>query len=84
MLSEISQTGKYCMISYVESKKYSKLVNKTKKKQAHRHRKQTSGYQWGEGREEGQYRGRGLKKSIVMGLYEIVCETFENCKALWN
>ena len=27
-----------------------KLVNITKKKQAHRYRKQTSGYQWGEGR----------------------------------
>ena len=27
-------------------KKYNKLVNITKKKQAHRHREQTSGYQW--------------------------------------
>ena len=35
MLSEISQTekDKYCMISHVESKKYNKLVNITKKKQ---------------------------------------------------
>ena len=24
------------------------------------YRKQTSGYQWGEGREEGQYKGEGL------------------------
>ena len=39
---------------YVESKKYNKLVNITKKKQAHR--EQTSGYQRGEGRREGQYR----------------------------
>ena len=44
MLSEISQTekDKYCMISLIlESKKYKKLVNITKK--SHRHREQTSG-----------------------------------------
>ena len=34
---------------YVESKKCNKLVNKTKYKQTHRYREQTSGYQWGEG-----------------------------------
>ena len=33
-------------------------MNKTKKKQTHRYREQTSGYQWGEGRGEGQYRGK--------------------------
>ena len=43
----------------MESKKYNKLVNITKKKQTHR--EQTSGSQWGEGRWEGQYRGRGLR-----------------------
>ena len=32
-------------------KTYNKLVNITKKKQTHRYREQTSGYQWGEGRE---------------------------------
>ena len=55
MLSEISQTekDKYCMISHVESKKYKKLVNITKKKQIHRYIEQTSGYQWGEGNGEG-------------------------------
>ena len=31
------------------------------KKQAHRYREQTSGYQWGEGREARQERGKGLK-----------------------
>ena len=36
-------------------------MNLTKKKQTHRCREQTSGYQWGEGGEEGQYRGRGLR-----------------------
>ena len=36
-------------------KKYSKLVNITKKKQIHKYSEQTSAYQWGR---EGQYRGR--------------------------
>ena len=44
----------------MESKKYKKLMNVTKKKQTHRYREQASGYQWGEGRGKGQYRGRGL------------------------
>ena len=44
----------------MESKKYNKLVNITKKKQTQRYRKQTSGYQWGERSGEGQYKGRGL------------------------
>ena len=46
---------------YVESKKYNKLVNITKKKQTHRYREQTSGYQWGERSGEGKGRGRGLR-----------------------
>ena len=41
----------------MESKKYNKLVNITEKKQIHRYREQTSGYQWGEERGEGKYRG---------------------------
>ena len=40
----------------MESKKYNKLVNITKKKQTYRYRKQTSGYQW----DEGQYMGGGV------------------------
>lgn len=44
------------------------------KKQINRWRGQTSGYLWGEGREEGQYRGEGLGgKKVIMGLYEIMC-----------
>ena len=43
----------------MESKKYNKLVNKTKKKQTHRYGEQTSGYQWGVRMGEGQYGGRG-------------------------
>ena len=38
----------------MESKKHNKLVNITKKKQTHRYTKQTSGYQWGEGRDRDQ------------------------------
>ena len=38
----------------MESKKYNKVVNITKKKQTHSYREQTSGYQWGKGRTEGQ------------------------------
>ena len=44
----------------MESKKYNKLENITKKKQTHRYREQTSGYQWGEGRKEEQQRGGGV------------------------
>ena len=44
----------------MESKKYNKLVNITKK-QIHRYREQTSDYQWGVGRREEQYRGRRLR-----------------------
>ena len=51
-----------------------KLVNKTKKKQTHRNRELTNGYQWGDERQEGQYRDRGKKEFIIiMGLYEIMC-----------
>ena len=49
-----------CYHLYVESKMYNKLVNITKKKQTHRYREQTSGYQWREGRAKGQYRGQGV------------------------
>ena len=64
MLSEISQIekDKYCMISLICGiYKYNKVVNITKKKQTHRYREQTRGYHWGEGRGEGQYRGRELR-----------------------
>ena len=37
-------------------------MNITKKEaDTDRYREQTSGYQWGEGSGEGQYRGRGLR-----------------------
>ena len=36
-------------------------MNITTKKQTHRYRGQTSGYQWGKGRGEGQDKGMGLR-----------------------
>ena len=49
------------MISlYVESKNYNELVNITKKKQTHRYRGKTYGYQRGERGKEGQIRSIGL------------------------
>ena len=44
-------------------------MNKTKKKQTHRYRERTSGYQRGEGRGEGQYGGRVLRVQSI--LYKI-------------
>ena len=64
MLTEISHTekDKYSMISYLRNlKKYNKLVHLTKKKQSHRYREQNIGYEWGEGRWDGQYWGREVK-----------------------
>ena len=51
MLSEIRQkkTNTVWYHLRVESKKYNTLVNITKKKQTHRYREQTSGYQLGRG-----------------------------------
>ena len=49
-LSEMSDREKqilYDSIYNMESKKYNRLVNKTKEKQTHRYREQTSGYQLG-------------------------------------
>ena len=39
-------TEKLQQITYVEPKKYNKLVNITKKKQTQRYTEQNSGYQW--------------------------------------
>ena len=51
----------------MESKKYNKMVSITKMQQTHRYREQTSGYQWGEGRE---------KASIEVGSTEITKSLF--------
>ena len=42
-------------------KKYSKLVNITKKKQTHRYREQTSGYHWEAGGAIEEWRQRRYK-----------------------
>ena len=44
---------------YVKSKKYNKLISKTKKKQAHRYREQTGFQHWGEGAGKGHVGVRG-------------------------
>ena len=49
-------------ITTVESKKYKKLMNISKKKYGQRKHK-TSGYQWGERRGEGQGRDGGLRST---------------------
>ena len=60
-LSEINQRKKYCMILLICGLKKKNTVNITKKKQTHRCRRQSSGYQWKEGRREGQKRCRELR-----------------------
>ena len=52
MLSEISQTGKdkYSMLSHVEYNKKKTNICILKKKQTHRYREQSRGYQWEEER----------------------------------
>ena len=64
MLSELHQiktTITVCYHRYVESKEYNKPVDITQKKQTHRHTEQTSGYQWGKGRQGGKHSGKGLR-----------------------
>ena len=50
ILSEVSQTekGKYCISLICGILKNNTLATKTKKKETHRYREQTSGYQGGE------------------------------------
>ena len=45
------------MHGVAKKKKKSKLVNVAKKKWTHRYREQNNGYQWGEMKGEGQYKG---------------------------
>ena len=48
------------------AKKKQKLENITKKKQTPRYRERSSGYQWGEGRREGQYRDGDSEIQTIM------------------
>ena len=57
--SDKSETKTVHYHLYEESKKCNILVNIIKKKQTHRYREQTSGYQWGEGR------GRDKKRLLT-------------------
>ena len=63
MLSEICETekDKYSVITYTWNLKSNTKMYIAKQKQTHRYRKQTRGYQWGEGRVEGQVWDMGLK-----------------------
>ena len=67
-LNEVSQAEKNTVYFhwYVDSQKWKKWLNIIKQKQTHRYRKQAIGYQWEEGLEEGQNRGR-IKK------YKLLC-----------
>ena len=47
------KTNIVCGILYLEST--TKVANKTKMRQTHRYREQTSAYQWGEEREVGKH-----------------------------
>ena len=72
MLSEISQTEKeiYCMLSLICGfQKINKWVYITKPKQADRYREQTSGYWWGERKEERQDRDMGLRDTNYRAYY---------------
>ena len=69
ILSEIShtKTNTVCYHLHVKSKRYNKGMNITKQKQICQYREQTSGYELGEGRGDGQERCRRLRgtKSYV-------------------
>ena len=57
-------TFEYNWITLLYTWNYHIIVNKlyfNLKKQTHRCREQTSGYQWGEGWVEGKYKGMGLR-----------------------
>ena len=61
-------------------KKYSKLVNVTKKKQTHRYKKQISVYQCGEQRGEGQHGARGLK--VKTAAAATAAKSLQSCPTL--
>ena len=59
MLSEISQTEKKKNSGWYHLHVESKTIQQASKD--NKYREKTSGYQLGEGREEGQFRGRGVR-----------------------
>ena len=66
----------------MESKKYNKLMNITKRKQTHRCREQPSGYQWGEGRGRGK-KDVGEGKAQTAG-YKIGSGMYYNAGSITN
>ena len=53
-------------ITYLQNlKEHNKLVNQTKKNKTQRHREQTSGYQWGEGRSGGDLHNKTYSLTIL-------------------
>ena len=54
-----------CITQYDIYIKYNKLATRTKKKQTHRYRAQTSSYQWRKGRGTGHYGGGGVRVQTI-------------------
>ena len=53
-------------IAYLQTlKEYNKVVNQTKQNETQRHREQTSGYQWGEGRSGGDLHNKTYSLTIL-------------------
>ena len=60
---------------YLESKEQNKLVTITKRKQTHRYREQTSGYQWKEERAKGKA-GDLEVKNIIYKINKLQCRQY--------
>ena len=78
-----SEKDKYCMISLIcGNTKIQQTSEYDKKKSRRRYREQTSGYQWGEGIGEEQYRGEGVIYKLI---YKINCkDIFYNTENIVN
>ena len=61
--AHIKNYADFCFLDEQSKKiKQTRKYNQKKKKQIHRSREQTSGFQWGEGKEEGQV---GIKNKLL-------------------
>ena len=59
-------------------------MNNTKQKRTHRYREQTSGYQWGEGKRQGQDRSKGLRGTNYHKYSIVVSKTISYKDVLYN
>ena len=84
MLHEVRQRQILYGITYVDSKKYNKLVNEETINRFTDMKNKLVVTSGGERRGEAQYRYRGCIKRIIMRLYEIMCMKLKNCKAAEN